>query len=144
MASTGNGQITYTYFKGETKTRPSPHARHAQCPKRNLWKSWSYYRRTVASALLPFSGTSTIVASTTLIYDATNAGSFSHVRGLHFIGSLPDFAQAHGAVESIENRQRHRYMGNYRPRPQSVEIELNRMAESGNHILWIWEWEIQR
>lgn len=51
----------------------------------------------------------------------------SHVGRLDLVGPLPHLAQAHGAVESIKNSQRHRDVGDDRPRPQAVEMQLHRM-----------------
>lgn len=55
-------------------------------------------------------------------------GELLHVGGFHFIRSLPNFAQTNGAVEAIENGQRHWNVRDDGPCPQAVEIQLNRMT----------------
>lgn len=51
----------------------------------------------------------------------------SHVGRLHLVRSFPDLAQAHGAVEPVEYRQRHRDVGDDGPRPKAVEVQLDGM-----------------
>ena len=45
----------------------------------------------------------------------------------HLIRPFPDFAQAHGRVEPIEDSQRHGHVSDNRPSPQAVEMQLNWM-----------------
>jgi len=52
----------------------------------------------------------------------------SHVGWLDLVGPLPHLAQAYGAVEPVEDRQRHRDVSDDRPRPETVEVQLHRMG----------------
>lgn len=63
---------------------------------------------------------------TGLPYDLTGPLT-SHVGRFHLVGPLPHLAQTHGAVEPVEDRQRHGDVGDDRPRPQAVKMQLHRM-----------------
>lgn len=109
------GRILHVKLKSETKWKyVKP-------------KGLNHYRA-IRWIELPFRVAIAIVASAAFVDDATKARPISHVRRFHFVGAFPDLAQAHRTVESIEYRQRHRHMCDYRPRPKPIEIQLNRMT----------------
>lgn len=54
----------------------------------------------------------------------------SHVP--NFVGCFPNFEKAYCRMESIENGQGHRHMGNDRPRPFAEEIQLLKISELKN------------
>lgn len=49
---------------------------------------------------------------------------------LEFINVFPYLKKANRRVESVENGERHRNVGNYGPRPDSIEFEMSRIIFS--------------
>ena len=57
-----------------------------------------------------------------------HSGAPSHRLRLVLVGALPDLAQADGAVEPVEDGQRHRHVTDDGPRPEAEEVQLVRVG----------------
>ena len=60
-----------------------------------------------------------------LVHDLARRPLASHVGRLHLVRSLPNLAQTDGAVEPVEDGQRHGDVRDDGPRPEAVEVQLH-------------------